>query len=147
MHHMEGFPPAFLIYRLTMGVRHNYSICFWIKWMCQFIIVTLYEWKMQFARGIIYDKCLVIGFVDCIWSNFNAPGSWSHSLLGSNWGVPFSMDAGKGKCCMWLVNKVELCLWESKWSNLNATGSTNPSVPFSFGACCRLDSLFCFTCP
>ena len=22
--------------------------------------------------------------------------------------MPFSLDAGKGKCCMWLVNKVEI---------------------------------------
>ena len=51
--------------------------------------------------------------------------------FGAHCGVPFSLDAGKGKCCMWLVNKVEIHLAkkgfaESKWSNLNAPGSYTP---------------------
>ena len=46
-------------------------------------------------------------------------------------GVPFSLDAGKGKCCMWHVNKVEIYLSKigfvnSKWSNLNVPGSYTP---------------------
>ena len=37
-------------------------------------------------------------------------------------GVPFSLDAGKGKCCMWHVKKVEIYFAKigfmgSKWSN------------------------------
>ena len=28
--------------------------------------------------------------------------------FGVHCGVPFSLDAGKGKCCMWLVYKVEI---------------------------------------
>ena len=43
-------------------------------------------------------------------------------------GVPFSQHAGKGKCSMWPVKKVEIYFSEigfvdSKWSNLNAPGS------------------------
>ena len=52
-----------------------------------------------------------IGFVDCKWSNLNAPGlytPWCHSLVGSNVECLFSLHAGEGKCCMWDVNKVEI---------------------------------------
>ena len=28
--------------------------------------------------------------------------------FGVHCGVPFPLHAGKGKCCMWLVNKVEI---------------------------------------
>ena len=35
-----------------------------------------------------------------------------HPLVSVTFGVhcrlPFSLHAGKGKCCMWLVNKVEI---------------------------------------
>ena len=35
-----------------------------------------------------------------------------HPLVSFTFGVysvlPFSLDAGKGKCCMWLVSKVEI---------------------------------------
>ena len=51
-----------------------------------------------------------IGCVDCEWSNLNVPGSyytpWSYSLFIS--GLPNSLDAGKGECSMWPVNKVEI---------------------------------------
>ena len=45
--------------------------------------------------------------------------------------VPFSLDAGKGKCCMWFVNKVEIYFskigfMDCKWSNLNDAGSCSP---------------------
>ena len=47
-------------------------------------------------------------------------------------GLPFSLDAGKGKCCMWLVNKVKISFEKvgfiaSKWFNLNAPA---PWCPF-----------------
>ena len=43
-------------------------------------------------------------------------------------GVPFSLHAGKGKCCMWPVKKVEIPaskkgFVDCKWSNSNAPGS------------------------
>ena len=52
-----------------------------------------------------------IGFVDCKWSNLNAPVPVSYIFLASfnfgvNSGLPFSLDAGKGKCCMWFVKSV-----------------------------------------
>ena len=45
--------------------------------------------------------------------------------------VPFSLHAGKGKCCMWLVEKVEIHFAkmgfvDCKWSNLNVPGSYTP---------------------
>ena len=68
-----------------------------------------------------------IGFVDCKWSNSNAPGSytlWCYSLLtfGVHCGVSISLYAGKGKCCIWPVNRVEihfakLGFVDCKWSN------------------------------
>ena len=101
-----------------------------------------------------------IGFVDCKWSNLNAPGSYTpcsnllckirfrwllmvqfecprviHPLLSSTIGVcctvPLSLHAGKGKCCMWPIKKVEIYFSkigfvDSKWSNLNAPGSLTP---------------------
>ena len=44
--------------------------------------------------------------------------------------APF-LDAGKGNCCMWPVNQVEVYFAkigfvDSKWSNLNAPGSYTP---------------------
>ena len=61
----------------------------------------------------------------------NAPGSytpWCPSLLGYIVGCLFHCYAGKGKCCMWPVHKVEIYFAkigfvDSKWSNLNAPGS------------------------
>ena len=49
----------------------------------------------------------------------------------ANCGVPFSLEAGKGKCCIWLVNKVEIHFakigfLECKWFNLNGPGSDTP---------------------
>ena len=46
-------------------------------------------------------------------------------------GVPFPLDAGKGKWCMWVVNKVEIYFSkigfvDSKWSHLNVPGSYTP---------------------
>ena len=75
-----------------------------------------------------------IGFLDSKWSNLNAPGSdapWCHPLFGSSVGCPFPLHAGKGKCCMWPVNKVEIHFAKigflySKWCNLNASGSSPP---------------------
>ena len=51
--------------------------------------------------------------------------------FGVHRGVPFSLDEGKGKYCMWLVNKVEIHFAkigfvECKWFNLNAQGSYTP---------------------
>ena len=51
--------------------------------------------------------------------------------FGSSVGCPFPLHAGKGKCCMWPVNKVEIHFakidfLDSKWSNLNALGSSTP---------------------
>ena len=51
--------------------------------------------------------------------------------FGVHCGMPFSLYAVKGKCCMWPVNKVEIYLWkmgfmDCKWSNLNAPGSYTP---------------------
>ena len=80
-----------------------------------------------------------IGIVDCKWSNLNAQRSytpWCHPFLGSYVGCPF-LCAGKGKCCMWLVNKVEIHLTkigfvEYKWSNLNAPRFIHPLVSSTF---------------
>ena len=67
-----------------------------------------------------------IGFVDCKWSNLNAPGSYTCPLVsftfGVNSGLPFSLDTGIGKCCIWLLNNVEIYFLkigfvDSKWSN------------------------------
>ena len=43
--------------------------------------------------------------------------------FGAHCGLPFSLYAGKGKCCMWLANKVEIYFEKtgfvnSKWSDL-----------------------------
>ena len=51
--------------------------------------------------------------------------------FGVHWGVSLSLHAGKGKCCMWAVNKVEIHFakigfMDCKWSNLNAPGSYTP---------------------
>ena len=48
--------------------------------------------------------------------------------FGVHCGLPFSLHAGKGTCCMWLVKKVEnhfakMGFVDSKWSNQNASGS------------------------
>ena len=45
--------------------------------------------------------------------------------------VAISLYAENRKCCMWLVNKVEICYGkvgfiDCKWSNLNAPGSYTP---------------------
>ena len=73
-------------------------------------------------------------FLDCIWLDLNAPVSytpWCHSLLGSITKVPFFQHAGKGKCCMWIVNKMEIYFAkigfiDCKWSNLNRPSSYTP---------------------
>ena len=49
--------------------------------------------------------------------------------FGSTLRCPFPLHAGKGKCCMWPVNKVEIHFakigfLDSKWSILNDTGSS-----------------------
>ena len=49
-----------------------------------------------------------IGFVDCKWSNSNAPGSytpWCHSLLGPLWGVPFLCMQEKGNAACGVLIK------------------------------------------
>ena len=51
--------------------------------------------------------------------------------FGVHCGVSISQYAGKGRCCMWPVNKVEIHIAKTgfvdcKWSNLNALGSINP---------------------
>ena len=89
-----------------------------------------------------------ISLVDCKWSNLNAPGSytpWSHSLLEYKVGLSISLYAGKGKCCIWRVNKVEIHLAkigfvECKWSNLNAPGSYTPWSHLLLG--CKLEYPF-----
>ena len=53
--------------------------------------------------------------------------------------MPFFLDAGKGKCCMWLVRKVEISIVkigfvDCKWSNSNAPGSYNPCCPSLLGS-------------
>ena len=78
--------------------------------------------EIDFARA---------GFVDCKWSNLNAPGLyllWSHSPAGVYNGVAFLLYAGKWKSCMWLVNQEEIHFakvgfMDCKWSILNAPGS------------------------
>ena len=69
-------------------------------------------------------------------------------IFGVHCRVPFSLHAGKWKCCMWLVNKVEIFFAKidfinSKWSSLNAPGQGAPRVinhlvSFSFGVHCRV---------
>ena len=77
-----------------------------------------------------------------------------HPLVSFTFGVhcrvSFSPDAGKGKYCMWLVNKVEIyfskiCCSDPKPSNLNAPGSYINWCPFSFGVFCRV-SLYLDAC-
>ena len=51
--------------------------------------------------------------------------------FGSTVGCPFPLHAGKGECCMWPVDEVELYMPKissmgCKWSNLNAPGSYFP---------------------
>ena len=51
--------------------------------------------------------------------------------FGVHCGLSFSLHAGKGKCCIWAVNKVEIHFskigfMESKWPTLNAPGSYTP---------------------
>ena len=70
-----------------------------------------------------------IGFLDCKWSNLNAPGSytpWCHSLLVSTVGCLFLCMQEKGMLHV-SVNKVEIKFSkigfvDCKWSNLNASG-------------------------
>ena len=57
--------------------------------------------------------------------------------FGVHCGVSISLYAGKGKCCMWPLNKVEIhsakiyCV-DSKWSNLNATGGPGSYTPWCY---------------
>ena len=58
--------------------------------------------------------------------------------FGVHCGVPFSLNAGKGKCCMRLVDKVEnhfakIGFVDCKWSNLNAPGSYTLCCPSLLG--------------
>ena len=57
------------------------------------------------SKGEIYFS--EIGFVDSKWSNFNVQVSYSSLcyLLFVPLMVSFPLNAGKGNCCMWLVNK------------------------------------------
>ena len=57
------------------------------------------------------------------------PFSWPRARPGhlAAAAQAFSLHAEKGKCCMWLVNKVEIYFsimgfLDSKWSNLNTPG-------------------------
>ena len=61
----------------------------------------------------------------------HTPIDANHLCYGVHSEVPFSLDAGKGKCCMWLVTKVEIYFFKNrfmdgKWSNLNAPRSYTP---------------------
>ena len=52
--------------------------------------------------------------------------TWLSFSFGVHYVVPFSLHAGKGRCCMWAVNKVEIYIAkigfvDSKWSNVNAS--------------------------
>ena len=63
-------------------------------------------------------------------------GPWViHPLVSLTFGVhcsvSLSLHAGKGKCCMWLGNKMEIhfakmCYIDCIWSNLNALESHTP---------------------
>ena len=53
--------------------------------------------------------------------------------------VPFPLHAGKGKFCMWLVKKAEICFPEIgfvdlTWSNLNSPRSCMSLCPSLFGS-------------
>ena len=61
--------------------------------------------------------------ISCFITRLGVTHFWVHC------GVPFSLDVGKGKCCMWPVNKVEIHFAkigfvDCKWPNLNAPGSS-----------------------
>ena len=60
------------------------------------LYVACYKVEMYFSK---------IGFVDCIWSNLNALVSFT---FGVNCGVTFPLYEGKGKRCMWPINKEEI---------------------------------------
>ena len=62
-----------------------------------------------------------------------------YTMVSINFGVHFrvslSLHAGKGKNCMWLVNKVEIPFAkigfvDSIWSNLNAPACPSVLYPF-----------------
>ena len=60
-------------------------------------------------------------------------------------GLPFSLDAGEGKFCMWLVNNVEIDFEkvgfiDSKWSYLNAPKSYTPWCHSLLGSTFSLDA-------
>ena len=75
-----------------------------------------------------------IGFVDSKWATWNTTG-FIHPLVlfafGSNCMVPFPPHVGAGKCCMWLLKKLDFSFSkigfvDSKWANWNTTGSSTP---------------------
>ena len=73
-----------------------------------------------------------IGFVDCKWSNFNAPESYPYVSLTfrAHCGLPFSLYAGKR---MQLVNKME-----KHFAKIGFLGPRviHPLVSFPFGVNC-----------
>ena len=89
-----------------------------------------------------------IGFLDSKWFNLNAAGSCTpltSFTFGAHYGVPFSLHAGKGKCCMWIVNKVEILF--AKIGCLDSNGLSaqfwDPSTPFPecFADSCAWESV------
>ena len=71
-----------------------------------------------------------LSYIDFL--NLNVPGSFihpfCHSFFRFHCRVPFSLHTGNGKCCMWLVDKVEILrakidVLDCKWPNMNDPGS------------------------
>ena len=80
--------------------------------------------KRKAACGLLikWKSIMQNGFLGLQKIQFECPRV-IHTLVpfsfGVHWGVPFSLDAGKGKCCMWPVNKVKINLeiWVSWTAN------------------------------
>ena len=95
------------------------------KWKC--CIWTANNMEIYFTK---------IGFLDCKWSNLNAPGShtpWCHSFLGSTEGCPLLCMQEKGllhvACEKVEIYSSKIGFVDSKWSNLNTPGSYTPWCP------------------
>ena len=53
-----------------------------------------------------------LGYMDTKWANLNAPGLYTLAVVQfwvHLW-ASLSLHAGKGKCCIWLMDKVEIFL-------------------------------------
>ena len=103
MDHIE-YPRVIKHPLVSSTVGAHYGVPFSLqsrKWKCCMWLVN----KVK----IIFQEW--VRFMDLKWTNLNTPGSyttWVSCTFGVHYGVPFSLHAGKGKCCMWLANKVEI---------------------------------------